>query len=466
MKGIGHRPPARPADFDSATVMAAASARHLRGRGFPVLGKPFGELLRPVLVGLNHLPERTRRSIYRAGSGREGLPADVVSGVDADQLFRTVTDLFPRRRYPGVLIGSTPGSAVHLGAALGMPVLPQTLLLPLRHRRLGLDDPEADVAEARPAAEALLEANPDLVVHQMADPANDRLTLARFSYFRVKRTALGRPYEQFLSERVEPGGTVYVIESGHRWPTARIAERYFFQFGGVGGLSAEEYLDGGPRVEAFLAAQGSTRRSWSPPAPDADRPEAEWGLQPGLIDDVQRVATRLGLRVVRVAFDHADDLSPFVAELYRWWYRRLGRPDHRLFVESFVLVDPYWMLRAGAVPYWITFNAQPGLERLADYLRGAEPYDVIEATLISNGTWTPGLAGPDQWKDVLACARRRGRLAGVDPERFPSDLAVFARYRDSLRRTRPRWPLPPPLEPTDLDGFAREHAGRYGVTLR
>jgi hypothetical protein len=33
-----------PADFDSATVMAAASARFLDGRGFPVLGKAYGEV--------------------------------------------------------------------------------------------------------------------------------------------------------------------------------------------------------------------------------------------------------------------------------------------------------------------------------------------------------------------------------------------------------------------------------------
>lgn len=456
---------ARPADFDSATVMAAASARFLAGRGFPVLGKPYGDLSRPVLVGLNHLPGSFRQWLYRAGSGREGLPSGVVARADGDALARTVTDRFARRRYPGVLIGSTPGSAVHLAAALGMPLLPQTLLLPLRHRDVGIDDPQADIAEARPVAEALLAANPDLIVHHMADPTNDRLTLARFSYFRVKRAALGPAYEEFLADRVEPGGTVYLVESRHCWPTARISDRYFFQLGGVGGLTPEEYLDGGPRVARFLAAQGSRRRSWSSPRPDADRPEAEWGFQPALGEDVERVAHRLGLRVVRICFDHADDLSPFVAELYRWWYRRLRRPDDRLFVESFVLVDPYWMLRAGAVPYWTTFNALPGVDRLANYLDGTDPYRTIEATLISNGTWTPGLAGPDDWQAVLDRAMVDGRLAGVDPRRFPTDLAVFARYRDNLRRSHPRWPLPPPLTPGQLDAFTAEVKGRFGVTV-
>ena len=459
------RQEARPADFDSATVMAAATAHFLAGRGFPILGRPHGDLLRPALVGLNHLPERARRWLYRAGSGREGIPAETLARADSDELARSITRRYPRRRYPGVLVGSTPGGAAHLAAALGMPLLPQTLLLPLRHRGIDIDDPSADVDQARPVAEALLASNPDLIVHHMSDPTNDRLTLARFSYFRVKRTALGKAYEQFLAEQVAPGGTVYVLDCSHRWPTAQISDRYFFQFGGVGGLSPDEYLHGGSQVAEFLAAQGSARRAWSAPVPDSEQPEAEWGFQPALDDDVERVAGRLGLRVVRIRFDQADDLSPFVAELHRWWYRRLGRPADRLFVESFVLVDPHWTLRAAAIPYWVTFNSRQGVARLAQYLEGVDPYEVIEATLISNGTWTPGLAGPEDWRDVLGRARIEGRLAGVDAARFPTDLAVFARYRDSLRRAEPRWPVPAPLSPEALAEFAAEAGDRSRVRV-
>ena len=442
-----------PADFDSATAMVAATARFLEGRDFPVLGKAYGNLLRPLLVGINQLPAGARRWLYRVGSGREGLPAEVLGRLDEDRLAEQVVARYRRRRYPGALVGSTPGSAVHLAAALGMPLLPQTLLLPLAHRHVEVDDPRADIAAARPVAEAIVARNPHLVVHHMADPTNDRMTLARFSYFRLKRTVLGPAYERFLAECVAPGGTLYLVESAHRWPTTELGERYVFQFGGVGGLTSEEYLHGGDRVARFLAREGSARSRWDAPEPTGTSPEAEWGFQPELAEDVARFARQRGLRLVRVRFDHADDLSPFVAELYRWWYRRLGRPATRLFVESFVLIDPYWVLRAGAVPYWATFNAEPGLERLCAYLDGADPYELIEATLVSNGTSTPGVAGPDEWATVLAKAPR-GRLAGVDPARFPSDLAVFARYRDTLRATRPLLPLPPSLAPGDVEAFA------------
>ena len=455
---------ATPADFDSATAMVAATARFLEGRDFPVLGKAYGNLLRPLLVGINQLPAGARRWLYRVGSGREGLPADVLSRLDEEQLAEQVVAHYRRDRYPGALIGSTPGSAVHLAAALGMPLLPQTLLLPLAHRHVPVDEPEADIAQARPVAEAIVARNPHLVVHHMADPTNDRMTLARFSYFRLKRTVLGPTYARFLSDCVEPGGTLYLVESTRQWPTTELSERYVFQFGGVGGLTPEEYQQGGDRVAQFLAREGSDRSRWDAPAPTGSSPEAEWGFQPALADDVERFARHRGLRVVRITFDAADDLSPLVAGLYRWWYRRLGRAADRLFVESFVLIDPYWVLRAGAVPYWATFNAEPGLERLARYLEDADPYDLIEATLVSNGTSTPGVAGPDEWRPVLAKARR-GALAGVDPARFPSDLAVFTRYRDTLRSTRPRQPLPFPLRPADVEAFAADAAGAYGVRV-
>jgi hypothetical protein len=48
------------------------------------------------------------------------------------------------------LLGSANGAAIYLAAALGMPWLPQTLLLPVR-RALDPDDVQGDVAWGRAA---------------------------------------------------------------------------------------------------------------------------------------------------------------------------------------------------------------------------------------------------------------------------------------------------------------------------
>ena len=60
------------------------------------------------------------------------------------------------------------------------------------------DDPMRAAHAFDDTARALLAANPDLVLHHMHDPNQDRSTLRRLAYFRVKRTRLGPAYEKFL----------------------------------------------------------------------------------------------------------------------------------------------------------------------------------------------------------------------------------------------------------------------------
>lgn len=91
------------------------------------------------------------------------------------------------------------GAVVHLAAALGVPWLPQTLLLAVRHDGLDPDDPAADMRAMGPVGSALVGCNPDLALHHMHDPSQDRLMIARMTYFRVKLLRLPGPYREFLS---------------------------------------------------------------------------------------------------------------------------------------------------------------------------------------------------------------------------------------------------------------------------
>ncbi len=127
-----------------------------------------------------------------------------------------------------------------------------------------------------------------------------------------------------------------------------------------------------------------------------------------------------------------------------------------------MLLDPWWVLRSAAVPYWMTFNTEAAADGLGRYLAEAKPYDEIALTLVSNGLRTVGLASIERWRALLARARRNGRFAGVDPDRFPSDLAVFARYQDVLRAS-PHVPMPEPLTLADVDAFHAERGDPYPV---
>ena len=437
--------------------MVQALARSLEGRDFRRLGMP--SAMRPVASVLNALPTRAGTRAYAWFGAAEGISARRLRSVDADELYEWAADLFPERRYPAVAIGSSNGAAVHLCAALGIPWLPQTLLVLVR-RRVEEDEPREDLEWARRPAAEFLANNPNIQLHHMNDPNQDRLMVPYQAYFRIKRLSLGRPYERFLRRSLVPGGTVILVECTKRWPTHAAGDRYAFQMGAVGGATPEEYLEGGPRVEEFLRRMGSRRSRWDYPEPDAERPEAEWGFAESLGEDVARFAARSGFRVRRLVFEDPEDLSAPVADFYREWYRRLGWSDQRAFVSSFMLLDPALAIRAGSVPFWTKFSVEASADAAERFLK-QDPFEEVLITLFPHGVDSIGIAGADRWTEVARHARRRYAFVGVDVGRFPRDFGAAVRFQDHLARFAHR-PVPDSLT---LPAW-EDHLGRAGDRYR
>jgi hypothetical protein len=449
------------ARFDSASASLQAVASYLHGKDFSGLG--IFRWSRRVVPLVNRLPAAWRQRLYRLGAWREGVPPERLRGLRSEGLAQWVVQQYPRRQYPAIMIGSANGAAVHLCCALGIPWLPQTLLVPVRRQRAHPDDIGYVVEASRGAAQVLLQANPDLQLHQMHDPNQDRLMCQEMAYFRVKRRTLGTAYQQFIEETLLPGGTLLLLECQLTWPTTQLAERHIFQLGGLGGLPAEEYIAGSERVADFLHRMGSHYQRWEPPAPDGERSEAEWGFASGLREAVENLARRQGYRIRRLSFQHPQDFSPFVADLYRWWYRQQGLPAQRLLGESFALLDPWWPLHTASVPYWTFFTVQPAAAQLEHYLRMSEPYDDVYLTLFSHGIESIGIAPIARWRSVLAHAQRHSGFLGVDEAAFPRDFAVFVRYHTALRQL-PAVSPPSPLLLEQLDTFVQQAGHHYAVT--
>jgi hypothetical protein len=449
------------ANFDSAPAMLRALGAYLHGRDFPGLGI-WPAAMEPVGRLLNRVPRPLRETVYRLGGWWEAIPTDRLGEVQAEGLSRWVVDQYPRRRYPAAAIGSSNGAATHLWAALGIPWLPQTFLIPVR-ARVDPDQPRQSLEWGRVHGGSLLAANPDLQLHHMHDANQDRLMIRYMQYFRVKRSRLGETFTRFLEAALKPGATLFLVECGFSWPTTRLAERHVFQHGALGGATPAEYLHGSARVEAYLRRYGVPRRQWDSPSPDGSSPEAEWGFDPRLRDDVERLARRHGWRVRRLVFEQPEDLSPLVAELYRWWYRERDLESRRLIVESFVLLEPWLTLRTAATPFWMVFNKEPSLAAVERYLDGADPFDEIDLTLFSHGVDSVGLPPIDRWAAVLSRAHRSGRFVGVDPRAFPRDFAVFLRFHRDLAAITARSPMPDPLTLAQLDAFLATAGDRFDV---
>jgi hypothetical protein len=140
-------------------------------------------------------------------------------------------------------------------------------------------------------------------------------------------------------------------------------------------------------------------------------------------------------------------LSPRVADFYARCYERRGIRERRLLAESFIIMEPYWTLRTGAIPFWLVFNMQPSAHALERYLQSRSRFDEVGIMLFSHGVDSVGLARAPDWQ-------RLGELIGVDARAYPRDFGVFVRYHYALRRRfRARYPLPAPLPLAELEPF-------------
>jgi hypothetical protein len=453
-------PPPYIADFDSATAMLRATAAMLRGEDFPALG--LSPAMKPLAKSVNLLPQSARETVYALGGWWEAVPPSRAGEVSAEAVARWMVEEYPERRYPAVAIGSSCGALVHLYAALRIPMLPQTFLVPIR-QKVHPDEPKDALEMGRAPAEALLRANPEVRLHHMHDPNQDRLMVRYMTYFRLKHLALPAAYRDFIERCLEPGGTIFVVACGKDWPTTTVGERHLFQHGAVGGATEEEFFEGGERVAEYLARYGSHRRAWDPPQPDGRSPEAEWGFAEEIVADLAELAERKGHRLVRIAYEEPDTPSPLMADLHRWWYERRGLRPNRLLVESFIMLEPWWALRTGSVPYWMTFNKEPSAAALESFLDAREPFDEINLMLFAHGTEGVGLPDMQRWRGLLDRARQRGRFIGVDEEAHPQDFASFARYHEELQKLPARYPMPGPLHLDDLWRFLAEAGDRYPV---
>ncbi|SRR5579883_579436 len=451
------------ASFDSASAMLRALARFLHGKDFPGLDI-YPTFLEPVAKLINKVWRPLGEEIYSWSGWAEAVPPEDLSDISAESISKWVVGMYPRRSYQAVAIGSSSGALVHLCAALGIPWLPQTFLIPVRRSGIVPGDMEGDQQWGRRPGQLLLQANPELQLHHMHDANQDRLMIQRMTYFRVKRLRLGESYERFLDECLAPGGTILVSDCQLRWPTVQVADRHIFQPGAFGGATPEEYLHGSPRVEEYLARYHAPRESWAAPRPDGESPEAEWGFESTLLQDLERLARHRGYHLRRLIFADPQQLSPLVADLYRWWYRQRGLKSNRMLVESFILLEPWWTLRTGAVPFWMVFNTTSSAELLGQYLDAVDPYDEIHMMLFSHGVDSIGLVPIERWRSLLGRARKHGDFLGVDEKAYPRDFATFIRYHTEIeRKIAARYPLPGPLTLSQLETFLTEAGHYHGV---
>jgi hypothetical protein len=386
--------------------------------------------------------------LYARIGGAEGIAPEKLGDIDMRQVAASFADAYPRVRFPAVMMGSSNGAMTNLAASMQIPWLPATLLVPV-HRVGPANRPDLALQFGREHGPALLDANPDIVLHQMHDSAQDEVMVARMTYFRTKWMTLPAAYAEFLSSRLEPGAPVILINDESTWPVTRVSARHVFQSGGRGGVKPEQYL----------------AMPHTPEATD-EAPEAEWGAGPGFTTAVREWCSQNGHPVVEIRIDGPQEASHPVAQIIREWITDRGGDADELIVPSFVLGDPWRTIELGRVPFWTFFPVDPALESLRYHLAHSHPYRAVDLFLFQHGALSPGLASPKDFEAVVTAARAEPRVLALRKNKSPRDIGAMGRYGSALRRERSQ-PLPfTPLSLAEMvDGLQRHPSERGRIIL-
>lgn len=485
------------ADFDSASSMLRAIGRHLHFRDFPQLGIPAS--LAPAMPFINLLPSCLRDAIFSAIGANEAAD-DIVLTFRAKSITESVVAHFPaHRKYNAVAIGSTNGALTHLYAMMGIPWLPQTLLMPVKRPKSvafkqGQFDMTAEMEWGSSVGQALLQRNPEIELYHMADPNQDQLMIRHMAYFRLKLIKLTEAYKYFLLDALKANGTIVLVRCGSKWPSTKVANRHYFQSGAVGGITSQEFIRGSTTVSEFVESQKTPltkmcdavsgkkhRTDWNAPSSNCEAPEAEWGYSEGMTDDIVKLAKDHGFKVTYLDYDSPENVSPLVADADRQWKEQLCRPIDSILVESFILMEPWLAIRYNLIPFWTVFPVKPSLKRLQEYLKmchGEEKeFKDGFVFLFCSGVYYIGLAGADEWKELLESHfmsqhtdnkldRNKKLLLGTDERVFPKDFGFPARYQIELARAvgeTGQYVMPPSLALADFKRYMLQNSRRYGV---
>lgn len=443
-----HRGPSEPHRVVSpdspARVLLAAAARALRGEDCSDLG------YQPILSRFRGAPEPVRRAAVARAAARAALDPEEAAAADADLIARWVVDHYPPRSYPGVVLGSPHGAAVHLAVALGVPWLPTGFEVSVHWPDGAADDPTSALDYGAGVASALIAANPGVGVRQVHDPAGRGVLAGSTIALVLRWHRLPAPYRHFLGTRVTPGAPVYLLRDARTWPVLDSGNGHSFQVGGpASGMDPTDFEPDSDPLGQVLRGVGGDRARWHPPGADCPQGYAEHAVEPGFETGLREWANQAGSPLHRVLFPRPDALSAATADVYREWLRSAGKTGNRCVVECGRLIDPWQVVRAGLVPYWCENATQRTVAGAELWLAGSAAFSSVDVLPEPPGLQTPGLAGLPQWLAVASFGRRRGAVDRVAARGYPV-TPVPTRHATEVLQDHPYdLPAPAPLRPVE-----------------
>ncbi|MFG3687255.1 hypothetical protein [Micromonospora sp. NPDC047740] len=444
----------------TARVLVAATARALRGDDCADLGHP------TPFSRFAGAPEPVRRAAAARAAGRVALAPAQVAEVDAEQVAGWIVDQYPAGRWPGVVLGSPHGAAVHLAVALGVPWLPAGFELTVHWTRGTVDRPQGALDHGAALAGRLLAANRDVHVRQVHCPASRGASAGATVALAVRWRALPGAYARFLADRLEPAAPVLLLHDARTWPVLDEGAGHSFQVGSpASGLDPVDFHPDAHALRQVLRSAGGDSAHWAPPDVSCPAAYAENGVESGFEHNAREWTSRHGHPLHRVLVPQPDALSAATADLYRRWLRRAGKTGDRLVVECGRLLDPWQVVRAGLVPYWCENATRRRVQGAEWWLAGSEPFSSVDVLPEPPGVRSPALAGLPQWLAVAGFGRRRRALDRASARGYPVTSVPTRRATEVLRNQPYDLPTPPPLRMAEALAALRDAGAHQGLLV-
>lgn len=440
-------------------VLLAAASRAVRGRDCADLG------YHPLLSRFRGAPEPVRRAALVRAAGRAAISAEQAGAVDAERVARWMVEHYPARWYPGIVLGSPHGAAVHLAAAMGVPWLPTGFEVAVHWPGGTVDNPIGALAYGARAATRLLAANPAVRVRQVHDPAARGVLAGSTVALVVRWHRLPAAYRQFLDTRLAPGAPVLLLRDTRTWPVLDAGDGHSFQLGApASGLTPADFQPDSDLLGQVLRGAGGDGASWD--APGAGAPGyAEHGIEPGFETSLRQWVRHAGTRLHRVLFPQPEALSAAAADVYRHWLRGAGKSGDRCVVECGRLLDPWQVVRAGLVPYWCENATRASVAGAEWWLAGSAPFSSLDVLPEPPGLRSPALAGLPQWLAVASFGRRRRAVDRVAARGYPISPVATRHATEVLRGQPYDLPIPKPLRMAEVLRGLRDSGAPQGLLI-
>ena len=441
----------------SSPIITRAVAAGLSGKYCDTYSFPTWQTY--ALHGLGYLPQRAARYIIPRVNSLSGLDPDLLSGLSIDSLaqLRLKDYGIINRRFPCVTIGAGLGGAsAHLALALDGPFLPQAYVITLRG---GAPDGDVTTYFQRSAQLAgdIARQNPGIITIQHYDPIHDEWLTRHVYFLRFKILDLPSCYKEFLKRSLQPGGSICYLDCRARWLRYRIGERSYFQVGGWGDISAQEFLSGSPRIENYCQKVKMRRHNWQLTGyPLEEGLESEWGCEPGLGEALAEFSAQEGYQFIPISLPEPHDFSRLAYQATLHMLEKDGLPPAGVIVEMFTQFDATAVIKGGLLPLWLIFNTMDSLAFLKS-MRSEFPEDKpVFFSPLSTFTPTPDLVPWQEWDQALRGSNWHN--IGTRPSHYPADAKALVDWVKPLREWVAQHPQPirSRLKPEELKQIAEQ----------